>query len=161
MQIRKATLEDRKYLLTLVTNFETNTGTRLPKELLQIRAYKDTEQSIKETVDQLFSKPGIITFIALDDNQPLGFIFGEIKEKKEKVYDKEGYIDSWYVEPEHQATGIGKALFEKLVEEFEKAQCTHLALNVHFDNARAIKIYESMGFTKRVISFIKPLKNLL
>ena len=160
MKIRKANREDVEKLVTLLTHFETGTGTRLPKQLLQIRAYKNTSEAIRNEVERLFSNPKCTTFIAEEEDQSAGFIFGEIKEKKEKVYDKEGYVDSWYVEPKYRGMGTGKLLFDSLIDEFKKADCTHIALNVHFDNTKAIQIYEHMGFTKRVISFIKPLKDL-
>ena len=160
MKIRKASAGDAEKLVILLTHFETGTRTRLPKQLLQIRAYKNTAEAIRNKVEELFSNQKCFTFIAEERDQSAGFIFGEIKEKKEKVYDKEGYVDSWYVEPEYREAGTGKLLFDSLVEEFKKADCTHIALSVHFDNTKAIQIYERMDFTKRVISFIKPLKDL-
>jgi hypothetical protein len=56
--------------------------------------------------------------------------------------------------------GIGKELFEKVVEALKEADCTHLALDTHVQNEKAVAIYEHMGFKKRLYNFYKPLKDL-
>lgn len=64
------------------------------------------------------------------------------------------------MEEDYQSQGIGKELFDRLEEEFKKAGCTHIGLDTHLGNKKAIEIYEHMGFTKRLVTFFKTLKNL-
>ncbi|KKP29924.1 MAG: Ribosomal-protein-alanine acetyltransferase [Parcubacteria group bacterium GW2011_GWA2_31_28] len=101
-----------------------------------------------------------MVFVASENEVLKGFISGEIKYKEYRVYNKEGYVGDWFVENAYQGQGIGKALFDMLVKEFIKANCTHIALDTHLENEKAIKIYEDRGFIKRLVTFFKPLKDL-
>jgi len=39
-----------------------------------------------------------------------------------------------------------------------KAGCTHIGLDTHLENKKAIEIYEHMGFQKRLVTFFKLLR---
>ena len=161
MQIRKATPHDKKELTRLLKEFSIDFATKiLSEKQTRIRAYKNPNKWVEETVEHYLSQPEHIVFVADEHEILKGFIEGEVKEHKDKVYDREGYISKWFMEEEYQNSGIGKQLFTRLVEEFKKMDCTHIGLDTHLENTQAIRIYEHMGFTKRLITFFKPLKNL-
>jgi GNAT superfamily N-acetyltransferase len=56
------------------------------------------------------------------------------------------FLESLYVLPEHQGNGVGKALFAAGLRRYPHAG--HVALNVLDKNARAISVYESLGFVE-------------
>jgi ribosomal protein S18 acetylase RimI-like enzyme len=159
MQIRKAKLSDKKELTKLIKAFET-ADEFLSEELRKIRVSKDLNAMAEETAEKYVSDPTWIVFVAEEKNELIGCIVGEIKGKKYRLYNKEGYITGWYVEDAYKGNGVGKQLFITLVDAFEKAGCTHLALDTHIKNTRAVAIYEHMGFTKRLYNFYKPLQDL-
>ncbi len=159
MEIRKITPQDKKELKRLIKEFESDEG-NLSELQRKIRAYRDLDEMTNETAEKYLSKPGYIVFVADLNGKLIGYSRGEIKEKKHRVYNLEGYVGEWFVERDYQNQGIGKKLFDKLIGEFKKAGCTHITLDTHLENKKAIEIYEHMGFTKRLVTFFKPLKDL-
>jgi len=159
MQIRLAVIQDKKELTRLIKEFE-NFTKFLSEKQRQIRAYKDLEKMAQETAEKYLSQPEYIVVVADENGVLKGFICDEIKMRKYRIYNKEGYVEKWFIERDYQDQGIGKELFNKLEEEFKKAECTHIGLDTHLENKKAIRIYEHMGFTKRLITFFKHLKDL-
>jgi ribosomal protein S18 acetylase RimI-like enzyme len=159
MKIRKAKLEDKKELIKLIKAFET-ADEFLLEEQHKIRMYIDVDAASKETAEKYLSNPAWTLFVAEENDKLVGCVFGEIREKRYRLYNKEGYITGWYVENAYKGKGVGKKLFTTLVNAFKEAGCTHLALDTHIDNERAVAIYEHMGFTKRLYNFYKPLQDL-
>ena len=86
-----------------------------------------------------------------------GFICGQVKVKKNRFYHTEGYIQNWFIEENLQSRGVGKALLDALTLEFKKAGCTHLDVDTHLENTKAIEIYEHLDFHKRLVTFFKIL----
>jgi ribosomal-protein-alanine N-acetyltransferase len=58
-----------------------------------------------------------------------------------------GYIASIAVDPAHQGKGVGRALMEAVRVLLVTADAQRLALHVRIDNAPAIHLYQSLGFT--------------
>lgn len=160
MQIRKATQNDTRELIKLFIKFNNYARRYSSALLIKIRAYKDIKRAAEEQIKEYLSKPDNIAFVADDNGILKGYITGEIKEKKHRVFNKEGYIANWFVEEDFQNKGIGRQLFKKLLEEFRKANCTHVQLDTRVENKRATATYEKMGFTKTLIVFFKSLKDL-
>jgi diamine N-acetyltransferase len=160
MIIRQATSDDKEELKRLIIAFDEDTQKTLSPIQTKIRAYRNLSQMAEDRVNKYFADPNYIVYVADDDGTLRGYCSGEIQEKKFRVYDKAGYIENWFVEKNFQKHGIGKQMFEKLVGDFEKMGCTHASLDTNIENANAIEIYEHMGFTKRHVTFFKPLKDL-
>ena len=158
MQIRKTIPSDAEELTKLIKKLETSDN-YLSEKQQQIRAFSDLEKAAEKAAERYISQPGYVSFVADENGALKGFIAGEVKEKKYRVYNKEGYVELWFVEPEYQGQSVGKKLFDMLAEEFKKLGCTHITLDTHLENSKAIQIYEHMGFTKRLITFFKPLND--
>lgn len=62
------------------------------------------------------------SFVALENNEPIGFIVGKIwdDEYEIKGYENCGWINLIYVLPHYRNKGIGEALLKKAENEFEK-----------------------------------------
>ncbi|MBN3063472.1 ribosomal protein S18-alanine N-acetyltransferase [Pectobacterium aquaticum] len=52
------------------------------------------------------------------------------------------------VHPDHQRQGLGRQLLEHLIDEMERRGILTLWLEVRESNARAIALYESLGFNE-------------
>jgi ribosomal protein S18 acetylase RimI-like enzyme len=160
MTIRRLEKNDREELIKLLIAFD-EPDYPLSKENSTFREYKkDISLVAAEVADDYLNNPMYIIFVAEQNGQIEGCIVGEIKSIQFRKYDKEGYMTGWYVHPEYRHHGIGKDLFEKLVEEFKKANCTHIALDTKVENIKAIEIYEHMGFFKRTVSMVKLVQDL-
>lgn len=61
------------------------------------------------------------------------------------------YIDDLCVDAECRGMGIGKALYNYVVEFARKEDCYNLTLNVWADNTSALGFYESLGLHKQKI----------
>jgi len=161
VQIRKGVNEDKQQLVRLLIEFNSFATKTLSEKQNKFRAYKNLPHMWEEIAEKYLTHPEYAVFVAYENGTLKGFINGEIKEKKKyRIYDKEGYVESWFIEEQYQNQGVGKQLFMTLVEEFKKLGCTHIGLDTNIENARAIQIYEHMGFTKRLVTFIKPLQDL-
>ncbi len=66
-------------------------------------------------------------------------------------YEKKGEshvrISGLVVEPHFQGQGIGRAAIEKVLEELKDTK--HIDLDVHPENTKALKLYESLGFVAK------------
>ena len=83
------------------------------------------------------------SFIAFDNDQPIGVILGNIKE-----YDgiKTMRCGGFAVIPDYRSKGIGKLLLEKNFELAVKNDCKQLYLEVLKENHKAVKFYETAGY---------------
>lgn len=75
--------------------------------------------------------------VAIEDNNVVAYI----------VVTDEGYIHTLAVDPPYQGHGHGRNLLADLMDRILTG--TELNLNVRTENHRAIKLYESFGFTKK------------
>ncbi len=159
MKIRRATGSDKRDLIALLLDFYHLSQKAVTEKQAKFRAYKDPHKTAEENANKyLFDN--YICFVGEEGEVLVGFIVGQIKEKEDRVYGKEGFVEKWFVAKNHQNEGIGKELFNKMEEEFKKADCTHILLDTHVENAHALQIYENMGFNKRLVTLFKTLKNL-
>lgn len=160
MNIRRAVLTDKQELIRLMIEFEEVTEKMLPKQQREIRAFENVEKKARDIIDEYLSQQKYILFVAEEAGVLKGFSCGEIKEKKYRVHNKEGYISDLFIDKDCQGQGLGKRLLNTLTEAFVNAGCTHLGLDTHIENKEAMKFYEYMGFTKRLVTFFKLLNSL-
>lgn len=85
------------------------------------------------------------SFIALDDEKPVGLMLGGIKEYEGTKTLRCGGM---CVHPEYRGKGVSRKLFELHKEVALKNNCKQLFLEVIVGNDRAINFYEKMGYKK-------------
>ena len=156
MPVRPVTQDDFNDLLGLMMEFERQTQATLPPDQASFRAYVDTTAALSAQALQFIS-PAYVTFVNADHGKLVGYISGQIKEKPNRRFRKEGYIEDFYVRAEHRGQGNGKPLFDAITKAFRESGCTHIALKTHTTNAAATKIYKHLGLKERCIEFFKPL----
>lgn len=85
------------------------------------------------------------SFIALQNDRPVGLVLGGIKE-----YEgiKTMRCGTMAVDPEFRGTEVGKSLMELHREEAVKKGCKQLFLEVIVGNDRAINFYKRLGYEK-------------
>jgi ribosomal protein S18 acetylase RimI-like enzyme len=101
--------------------------------------YKDTYWK-----DMLEDENNII-LISYFDGKPVGLIRAALKD--EDVAPDTAYVGSLYVHKDFRGKGIGKMLFNRLIEEVSKhSEINFLRLWVNEEQTTAINLYQTLGF---------------
>jgi ribosomal protein S18 acetylase RimI-like enzyme len=66
--------------------------------------------------------------------------------------DKQGYLESIYIEPEYRKAGIGGKLMEKALDWMDKMQVKTKTLTVGVGNEQVLKFYARYGFFPKNIT---------
>ncbi len=100
-------------------------------------------------------------YLALDNNQIIGYIFGHFYNRETKLWDIEigtkcFDVDELYVAPNYRSQGIGKKLFSLLEEEVKK-ETQYMTLGTStYDYRRIFKFYISeVGMSFHSALFLK------
>lgn len=107
------------------------------------------------------SSPGIVLVAELSPSALVGF--AEVSIRNDHVEGTTNspvpYLEGWYVEPDHRAKGIGKALIRTAEEFALEKGFTELASDVEIENKTSIQIHKKVGFKEvgRSVQFIKSL----
>lgn len=86
------------------------------------------------------------SFVAIDQEQPVGVILGGIKEYERIKTLRCGAL---CIHPDYRGKGVSQALFELHRELGMSNQCKQLFLEVIVGNDRAIRFYQKLGYEKR------------
>jgi len=94
--------------------------------------------------------------IAVENNEIIGFIDVEIKERP-KLYQnkKEGHINLLYVKDEHRSKGTGKKLIEEALNIFKENNITFITVNTHALDKEANKFWQKRSFRAYNIQYVK------
>jgi aminoglycoside 6'-N-acetyltransferase I len=70
-----------------------------------------------------------------------------------------GFIEGWYVEPEHRQRGVGRALIQAAEEWARSNGCTEVASDTWIDEAASQQAHQALGFevVDRCVHYRKPL----
>lgn len=156
MNIRRATHEDKDFLVQLLNEFNNYYYEEkvFSVEFLPFWEYKDKQAIFTETVEQ-WLKPEYLFFVAEADDKLVGYICGEVRERKPRVLDREGYINDWFVKKEWRNQGVGMSLYQILVDEFKKQGCNRLGLYTNVRNQKTIELYHKLGFIDESLTLVK------
>ena len=93
-------------------------------------------------------------FVAEENGEVLGYafcVFIQHKESNILTDIKTLYIDDLCVDEKKRGMGIGRALYNFVVEYAKDSGCYNVTLNVWADNKSALAFYESIGLHKQKI----------
>jgi aminoglycoside 6'-N-acetyltransferase I len=102
-----------------------------------------------------------LTFIAELDGRAVGFLELELRSYAPGCESRPvPFIEGWYVDPEHQRRGIGRALVQA-AEAWSRAHgYEEIASDIELDNAGSFAAHVALGFeeTDRIIAFRRSLR---
>ncbi|MPM48068.1 hypothetical protein SDC9_94790 [bioreactor metagenome] len=94
------------------------------------------------------------TFVAIEEENVLGFIHGYIKEEAgTTVNDTVVVLDALYVKENNRNKGIGTSLIDEFKKWSKSLEAKYIDLSVLINNNSAIELYKKHGF--------KPLKSYM
>ncbi len=93
-------------------------------------------------------------WIAKEDNEVVGFVFGYFKDVPPDVLtrwgaSKIGEISLLVVDQDYRRKGIGTALLRKVMQEFKRAGADQIILACPAEATEAKRLYEKLGFEIR------------
>lgn len=102
----------------------------------------------KAFIDARLENNESVIFVALDENNPVGFTQLYPKYSSVRLV-KNWILNDLFVNPEYRKQGIGEALI-KTVMDFAKGQgAVYVQLETAVDNFTAQSLYEQIGFVKQ------------
>lgn len=107
----------------------------------------------------LYSKPlHTMIFVAEKESILVGYIYGRILLRSDRVLDRIGFIEDWFVLKKNRKQSVGKLLWTKLISWFKKKKCNGLELNSFTRNKKALSLYNQMGFVEKFVTLMKKIK---
>ena len=156
MKIRRAENKDKIRIGDLLSQvLEVHHNAR--PDLFKSGAKKYTDPEL----DAILADDTRPIFVAESDGEVLGYafcIFVQHKDDNILTDVKTLYIDDLCVDENIRGKGIGKALYNFVVEYAKKCGCYNVTLNVWADNKLALAFYESIGLHKQKIGMELILK---
>jgi GNAT superfamily N-acetyltransferase len=157
MEIRRATIQDKNKIVTLMDEFNNYyyDNNIFSEEFLPFWEYKDKQAIFDETAQEWLTKSEYMLFVAEENGEIIGYICGQVKERKPRVLDKEGYINDWFVKEGKRKKGVGMKLYKTLIEQFKEQKCNRLGLLTNTRNKETIDFYHKLGFIDESLTMVK------
>ena len=153
MEIRRAVREDMNGINALLRQvLEVHHGGRPDLFKGGVKKYKDEELAAIIADDK---RP---IFVAVKDGKIQGYAFCVLKQPlSDNILTpiKTLYIDDLCVDENARGKGVGRAVYEYVVEYARLSGCYNITLNVWSCNPGAVKFYEKMGLVPQKIGMEK------
>ena len=147
MEIRHAKKEDITRLLELLSQV-LEIHAKLRPDLFM----SGTTKYGKEQLEGMINDDGKPIYVAVINGYVVGYAMCQIKVPTSNMYPiKVFHLDDLCVDEKYRKQGIGKALYQKVVESAKENNCYEITLNVWPGNDTALKFYEKMGMKTRSI----------
>lgn len=119
--------------------------------------YNISEENMNHRITQMQNENNYCIFVAVEDNQVVGFIGAEIGFAFE-ISGKVMRIIALAIDKDYQKKGIGKKLIQEAEKYGIKRQVTTIAVNSGLSRTGAHEFYKKQGFFKKGYSFCKPIQ---
>lgn len=147
MEIRPATVNDINRILDLLS------------QVLEIHAklrpdlfVSGTTKYSKEDLEAILKDTNKPIFVATIDHYVVGYAMCQIRIPTSNMHPvKIFHLDDLCVDEKYRKQGIGKSLYQKVVETAKENNCYEVTLNVWPGNDAALKFYEKMGMKTRSV----------
>ena len=158
LAIRRANPKDRDAILAFhYALYVEHRKTLVPPDLAPLGAYRDLGTVLREDVDALLQRPQAVVLVAECEGQLVGYATGHVENDPRRELARKGVIEDWYVEVDRRGQGIGRALFESLLEVFRQRDCLVAESKTWPTNTPARKAHEKAGFHEVEITFRRAL----
>jgi GNAT superfamily N-acetyltransferase len=115
-------------------------------------------QTIRKAIEELLTQDTWYSYVAYDDNKPIGYILFYVKEYKENPfrYSYKGiHIDQLSVIKEYQNKGIGSLLMKKAEDKGKENNVSQIELTYWDKNTEAKEFYDKKSFEEGIHFIIK------
>lgn len=127
---------------------------------LRTALWPGSEADFELEVEQILSDPDLHSFVAEIEGTLVGFIEVSLRAYAEGCNSSPvGYLEGWYVTPEHRKGGTGRRLVEA-AEDWARAKgCTEMASDTEVHNTLSQQAHARLGYTEveRIVCFRKTL----
>ena len=100
-------------------------------------------------------------FVArLPGGELVGFVEAALRDWAEGCRTRPvGYVEGWYVAPEHRRRGVGRRLIEAAEQWARSRDCTEMGSDAEISNTLSHRAHAALGYeeVERVVSFAKRL----
>ena len=147
MEIRRAKKEDIARLLDLLSQV-LEIHAKLRPDLFMSGTTKYNQEQLEEMINN-DTKP---IYVAIINDYVVGYAMCQIRVPTSNMYPiKVFHLDDLCVDEKYRKQGIGKALYQTVVETAKENNCYEVNLNVWPGNDAALKFYEEMGMKTRSV----------
>ncbi len=119
-----------------------------------------TEEEMLAEMKTLRQNPQQVVFLAEENSGLIGFAETSLRKYADGCDTSPvGYLEGWYVAPEHRRTGIGSALV-RAAETWARAQgCHEMASDTWLENETSIRAHLHLGYeeAERLVHFTKKI----
>ena len=143
LKIRRATLNDVEAIVKLNEQLA-NYHRKIDK---YYKPGSETRKVFRKYLLKIIRKRNVKIMVAEIDNKIIGYFIGKIEKAKPFIIPKKiGKISDVFVEEKYRRFGIGKIMFDELVQWFKKNKIKHIELCVDSKNEIGIKAWQKFGF---------------
>lgn len=147
IEIRKLGKEDRDRFIELCCGLTAYNKAQVWVDEDFTEIIKKRRLKVEKLLDNMKSNQMI--FIAIEDQQPVGYIIGYVFQGMRT----NGYIDELYIQDDARGKGIGSQLMSTAIDWIKHRGAKRITLNVFNWNDSAIKFYESHNFKPYATSY--------
>lgn len=98
-----------------------------------------------------------VCFIALQNGKAVGYVVGEVKKLDSTRPKSVAILENMLVTVSQRHKGVGRSLYDALASWAKSQEAEYIEVNAYFNNADAIRFYESVGFEKLAINLERKL----
>lgn len=125
-------------------------------ELMTQLGYQTTADEMRLRLQPIFHDPDFTTLVAVEENEVCGMI-GLSASVGYEHNDPTGKIMALVVHERMRGRGIGRALLKAAEDHFSRSKIVRVVLTSRFTRERAHAFYESLGYTRTGLRFMKEL----
>ncbi len=116
--------------------------------------------ALRVEADELLASGECIVLLAQHQTRAIGFIELTLRSHVEGCDSSPaGYIEAWYVAPDHRGRGVGRALVHAAERWCRERGCSHLGSDTEVSNVLSQAAHRALGFSELppIICFYKSL----
>lgn len=146
------------YALRPVRESDLNEWFRLRKLLWDENDDSDQQSEMLDILEH--SDTQLVMVADLGDGRLIGFLEASIRPFAEDCEtDHVGYLEGWYVMPEHRRLGVGRELVRNAENWARQKGCTEMASDAEIGNEQSLAAHVGLGYgiTSRLVHLRKEL----
>lgn len=122
---------------------------------------KEGSLNFQLMITSALTDPDQVVYVARKGEEIVGFLYGFTK-KYSGVFKARltAHVSDIAIKKEYRRKGIGTTLMYKFENEFANSKkADEISLNVHMQNLEGLNFYNKLGFSKKLVTMRKSLRN--